>query len=443
MSVSGPVPVATVDTQVSHSGSGPAGHSSLLAILKSNSKSTKRKLPSDDAALDSNPKGKANSSTDAPVAAAVGEPSTKKRKTNGGEAKGMMGKSKSEVKGPTQTQVKVKEKGKKTKDKGKGKDADMDVDMEVATVVVPKTSVEPKEKEKREREKKGKKLVFGPTGAGPSGGAQINGERVQLVEGNTPTQGEEKETEKKQKENKGKPKKNGNILEAGGAAELPGAGADGENDTSAKSKSKKTKAPKSKRADLEVPPAIIAVEDEDPIPARKLSAPTITWLASLDKELATAKERVNGNEKGPVASTSALPNPPPPPTTAKKAKTKKPPIQAPIKETSVAATSLIEEDTTIVGESYSFAASKKGKLKSKANSKGSKGKDNSLEQEQEQDMDMDVDMESEQVQGQVQEIDAHKRFAENLAGVISSACSSPLLSLLLNRLRRFIDLIES
>src|ERR1700729_2538685 len=100
MSVSGP----TVDLPPPPPLALPhAEPASLLALLKSKSKpkSTKRKLPVDEEVHSFDPKAtvnaKAGPSTKPLSASGVLEPSTKKRKTNDGQAKGVVGKPVSRV----------------------------------------------------------------------------------------------------------------------------------------------------------------------------------------------------------------------------------------------------------------------------------------------------------------------------------------------------------
>jgi hypothetical protein len=318
-------------------------------------------------------------------------------------------------------QVEDRVKERKGKDKAKAKDMDMDM----GSTAVDATEVSAKTKTKDKKEKMSKKISnSGSTGlgddrrAGTSRAPPIDGSRIQDVEmgeeAPTTSKSKPKKTEKEQeKKDKGKAKKIGKIPEVDGGAEHPV-------DPSAKPKSTKEKA---KKAAASIPPVITSEDGDDEtstIPTRKLSAPTLTWLASLDKEMTLAK--ANGKGNGPVASTSALPPPPPrsPPRLAipdqslkKKTKPKRP-LASAEKSTelaSVVAPPSPEEDPTVVGESSSTAVSKIKKAKFKP--KASKGKDKELS-EQEQDLEMEMERE------QAQQMEAHMKFADNLAGVISS-----------------------
>jgi hypothetical protein len=429
MSVSGP----TIDLPPPPLALPHAEPASLLALLKSKSKpkSTKRKLPADEEAHSFDPKvnAKAGPSTKSLSASGVTEPSTKKRKTNDGQAKGVVGKPVSRAGPQVEDQVKEK-KEKKGKDKAKAKD--IDVDMNMGSTIVDATEVSGKTKMKDKKEKMNKKIsTSGSTGlgdnhkSGTSRAPPIDGNRIQDAEmgEEAPTMSKSKpqKTEKgEEKKEKGKARQNRKIPEAD-------RGAEHSVDHSAKPKSTKEKA---RKAAASIPPVITAEDGDDEtstISSRKLSAPTLTWLASLDKEMTLAKANAKGN--GHVASTSVLPPPPPRPAISdqslkKKTKPKKSLTSAekPIK---FAASPSPEGDPTVVGESSNTVVSKIKKAKSKPNA--SKGKDKELP-EQEQDLELELERE------QAQQIEAHMKFAENLAGVISSASFSSPLCLHLNHM---------
>jgi hypothetical protein len=146
--------------------------------------------------------------------------------------------------------------------------------------------------------------------SGTSRAPPIDGNCIQDAEmgeeAPTMSKSKPKKTEKgEEKKEKGKAKQNRKIPEADGGAEHSV-------DPSAKPKSTKEKA---KKAAASIPPVITAEDGDNDetstISSRKLSAPTLTWLASLDKEMTLAKANAKGN--GLVASTSVLPPPRPDP----------------------------------------------------------------------------------------------------------------------------------
>ena len=218
---------------------------------------------------------------------------------------------------------------------------------------------------------------------------------------------------KEKKKGKRKDKKSGKVSEVSDVAEADSEhpiAIEDESNSAAKPKSKKTETNTSKT----IPDMVNVTEKSQAVtgeaasfaPVKTLSAPTLSWLAFLDK----GKE----NGTGPVASASTPPSPlvdlSEPQATAKNtSKSKRSTLRVSTKPTA-ATYSLPQEDAVTGGgggQSSSTAVSKKDKKKLK--SKTSKARDEALDEDLEEGP-----------------RDEHKMFAENLVGVISSAFLSLL-----------------